>query len=74
MNDDITVRPARLDDLNDIVELRLALLREYAHAPMYERLRPDAEARARELFSSQLMALNETILLALRRGRSVKTT
>jgi GNAT superfamily N-acetyltransferase len=71
VKDDLAVRPARLDDLNDIVELRLALLREYSDAPMYERLRPDAESRARELFSSQLLAVNETILLALRRGRSV---
>src|SRR5262249_23735054 len=52
---DLAVRPARLDDLNDVVELRLALLREYSHAPMYEHLRPDAETRAQELFSSQLL-------------------
>jgi GNAT superfamily N-acetyltransferase len=63
---ELAVRPARLDDLNDIVELRLALLREYSHAPMYERLRPDVEARARELFSSQLLSPTETMLLAVR--------
>ena len=71
MTRDIAVRAAGLDDLNDIVELRLALLREYAHAPLYAQLRPDAEARARELFFSQLVAPNEAILLAERRGHVV---
>jgi GNAT superfamily N-acetyltransferase len=68
---DLTVRPARLDDLQEVVELRLALLREYSHAPMYEHLRPDAETRARELFSSQLLSPSETMLLAVRHSRIV---
>jgi len=68
---DLAVRPARLDDLKEVVELRLALLREYSHAPMYEHLRPDAETRARELFSSQLVSPNETMLLAVRRSHIV---
>lgn len=71
MIDGLAVRPARLDDLHDIVALRLALLREYADVPLYEDLRPDAERRARDLFLSQLMSPNETMLLAEQRGRVV---
>jgi GNAT superfamily N-acetyltransferase len=68
---ELAVRAARFDDLQDIVDLRLALLREYAHVPLYARLRPDAEARAHELFFSQLVAQNEVVLLAERAGRVV---
>ena len=58
------VRRATLDDLPSIVALRMALLREHAHNPIYGRLRPDADARARKLFAAQLASPNEVIFLA----------
>jgi GNAT superfamily N-acetyltransferase len=60
----LSVRPADLDDLASVVELRLALLREYADHPLYGRLRPDARARAYELYRGQLSAHNERIFVA----------
>jgi GNAT superfamily N-acetyltransferase len=66
----LAVRKARLDDLQTIVELRLALLREYGDHPMYAKLRVDAPERAHELYSTQLVAENETMFLA-ERGRAV---
>jgi ribosomal protein S18 acetylase RimI-like enzyme len=66
----LAVREARLDDLNVIVELRLALLREYGDHPMYANLRADAEARAQELFHAQLVSPYETIFVA-ERGRAI---
>ncbi|HEY9226164.1 MAG TPA: GNAT family N-acetyltransferase [Gemmatimonadaceae bacterium] len=71
MTDRLVVRAARLDDLAEIVELRLALLREYGDAPLYARLRPDVDERARELYFAQLVAPHETMLLAERRGQIV---
>jgi GNAT superfamily N-acetyltransferase len=41
------VRLATVNDLDSVVELRVALLREYADHPVYGRLRPDVERRAR---------------------------
>lgn len=58
------VRRAALADLSAIVSLRLALLREHAHNPIYARLRPDADARAAKLFAAQLQSPNEVIFLA----------
>lgn len=58
------VRPATLRDLDAIVTLRLALLREHPDHPIYGRLRPEADRRARELFAAQLRSRLETILLA----------
>lgn len=60
----LSVRPAELDDLASVVELRLALLREYSDHPLYGRLRPDARARAYELYRGQLTAPNEQIFVA----------
>lgn len=60
----LSVRPADLDDLSSVVDLRLALLREYADHPMYGRLRPDARARAYELYRGQLTAHDEQIFVA----------
>jgi GNAT superfamily N-acetyltransferase len=60
----LSVRAADLDDLASVVELRLALLREYADHPLYGRLRPDARARAYELYRGQLTAHNEQIFVA----------
>lgn len=71
MSPTLTVRAARLGDLDAIVELRLALLREYGDAPLYAPLRPDAENRARDLYFSQLVSPDETMLLAERRGNVV---
>ena len=67
MSHGISVRPARLDDLAVIVELRLALLREYRDHPLYRLLRPDATERAFELYRAQITSPFETILLAERR-------
>lgn len=71
MSDAITVRPAQVDDLTKIVELRLALLREYADDPLYRQLRPDAPTRARKLFQNQLTSPDETMFLAERCGKVV---
>jgi GNAT superfamily N-acetyltransferase len=67
----LAVRPACLDDLNAIVEMRIALLREYADHPLYANLRSDAHSRAHELFRTQLLSPNETMLLAERDGSVV---
>lgn len=58
------VRRATLDDLSAIVELRLSLLGEYRDHPMYGNLRPDAPARAHELFRAQLLSHNEAMFVA----------
>jgi ribosomal protein S18 acetylase RimI-like enzyme len=60
----ITVRRATSADLDTIVALRLALLREYDDHPIYGRLRADAEQRARPMFAAQLESPNEVIFLA----------
>jgi GNAT superfamily N-acetyltransferase len=71
VSDGLAVRAANLGDLSQVVELRLALIREYGNDPLYKRLRDDARQRARELFYSQLMSPSETMLLAERRERAV---
>jgi GNAT superfamily N-acetyltransferase len=71
MSDGLVVRPAVIDDLSDIVDLRLALLREYGNDPVYTRLRDDARERAHELYFAQLTSPHETILLAQRHRRVV---
>jgi ribosomal protein S18 acetylase RimI-like enzyme len=60
----VAVRPATERDLAAVVELRLALLHEHRTNLIYRRLRPDARARARRLFATQLRSPNEVILLA----------
>lgn len=60
----LTVRRATLDDLETVVALRLALLREYPEHPVYGRLRPDAELRAHTVFAAQLESPNEAVYLA----------
>ena len=67
-NPSLVVRHARLDDLHAIVEMRLALLREYGDHPLYANLRSDARDRALELFRAQLLSPSETMLLAERCG------
>lgn len=73
MSSALSVRHATLDDLDVVVELRLALLREYGEHPLYGRLRGDADARAHDLYASQLVASREAILLAQRGDRVVGT-
>ena len=65
------VRAATPADLDVVVELRLALLREHAGNPVYGRLREDAPKRARRLFGAQLASTGEVTLLAERDGRIV---
>ncbi|HEY5061667.1 MAG TPA: hypothetical protein VII52_09040 [Gemmatimonadaceae bacterium] len=65
----LTVRAAQPDDLDLVVELRLALLREYRAHPLYAGLRSDARHRARELYHSQLTSAFETIFLAEQGGQ-----
>lgn len=67
----ITVRRATSADLDTIVGLRLALLREYREHPIYGRLRPDAEKRARPIFATQLDSDNEVIFLAEENGGTI---
>src|SRR3954468_15633334 len=58
------VRPATPRDLDAVVALRLALLREHPDHPIYGRLRTEIDRRARDLFAAQLRTRTETILLA----------
>ena len=60
----IRVREAVPRDLDAVMELRLALLREHPDHPIYGRLRADVNPRARELFSAQLRSPTESIFLA----------
>ena len=60
----VTVRRATYRDLDAIVALRIALLREYGDHPVYGNLRSDAEVRARPLFAAQLESSAEAIFLA----------
>lgn len=66
MIDKFAVRAAQLDDLDVIVELRIALLREYHNHPFYAGLRSDATVRARELYHAQLLSEHETMFVAER--------
>jgi len=62
--DALVVRRATADDLETVVTLRLALLREYPEHPVYGRLRPDIETRAHALFAAQLESDIEVVFLA----------
>ncbi len=66
----VRVREATTDDLDAVVELRLALLRDEGSAHS-ARLRPDAPERARALFAAELASDRGVTLLALARGRAV---
>ena len=65
------VRIATLADIETVVELRIALLREHKDNTLYGRLRIDAPQRARRIFAEQLEAPNEVTFLAERGGRPV---
>jgi GNAT superfamily N-acetyltransferase len=68
----VTVRVARPSDLDAVVELRLALLREHSTHPVFGRIRDDAESRARRIFSTQLRNTStEVIFLAERDGEAI---
>ena len=60
----VQVRPATPADLSLVIDLRMALLHEHRHNPIYARLRPDATERARRMFAAQLASPNERIFLA----------
>jgi aminoglycoside 6'-N-acetyltransferase I len=60
----IRVRQAVPRDLDAVIGLRMALLREHPDHPVYGRLRGDVDRRARELFSNQLRSSMESIFLA----------
>lgn len=64
MSHGVRVRRADVRDLPRIVELRLALLDEHSDNPLYGRLRPDAEARAFDLYASQLASHHEAMFVA----------
>lgn len=59
-----SVRLAAPRDLDAVMQLRLALLREYPDHPIYGRLRVDVSRRARDLFAAQLRSASEAIFLA----------
>lgn len=60
----VSIRPATAADLDTVVALRLALLREHGGNEIYRRLRADAADRANELFATQLASRSEVTLLA----------
>ncbi len=62
----VHVREAGPLDLDDVVALRLALLRDDAATPGRRPLHPDAERRARVLYAKQLRSPREVTLLAER--------
>ena len=64
----LRIREGTLADLETVVVLRLALLREHAANRIYSRLRPDAPQRARRLFAAQLASPQEVTFLAERGG------
>ena len=58
------VREATPRDLDAVIALRLALLREHPQHPIYGRVRDDVSDRARGLFATQLRSTMEVIFLA----------
>jgi ribosomal protein S18 acetylase RimI-like enzyme len=64
----ISVRRATADDLETVVALRLALLREECQSPGYGRVRPGVARRARQLYRAQLESPAEVTLLAEQDG------
>jgi GNAT superfamily N-acetyltransferase len=60
-----------LADLDTVVALRLALLREYQDHPVYGRMRRDAETVAHDVFARQLESSHESSFLAVLDGTPV---
>jgi GNAT superfamily N-acetyltransferase len=67
----VTVREATVGDLDAVVAMRLALIREQPDHPIYGRLREDAERRARTFFTEQLQSPTEAMFLAEEGGAPV---
>ena len=67
----VSVRRATPGDLDAVVALRLALLREYREHPVYGRIRRDAEDVAHDVFARQLAAEHETTFVAESDGKPV---
>jgi ribosomal protein S18 acetylase RimI-like enzyme len=67
----VIVRRATANDLETVVALRIALLREYSEHPVYGRLRANAEDLARPVFHAQLDSGNEVTFLAEIDGAAV---
>ena len=67
----VLVREATPRDLDAVVALRTALLREQPDHPIYGRLRPDLDHRARGLFAAQLRSTMEAIFLGELDGQIV---
>jgi len=67
----VSVRAATLADLDSVLALRLALLREHGTNHISRRLRADAPGRGRRLFGSQLASAHEVTYLAEHDGRVV---
>lgn len=68
---ELRVREATTRDLDAVVSLRLALLREHPDHPIYGRLRAEVSDRARELFATQLRSPMEAMFLAERSGEAI---
>jgi GNAT superfamily N-acetyltransferase len=60
----VVVRAAAAADLDTVVALRMALLREYDGHPVYGRLHDDADARAPDLCSLQLASARDAFFIA----------
>jgi GNAT superfamily N-acetyltransferase len=58
------VRAASAGDLDTVVALRMALLREYDGHPVYGRLHDEADARAPGLCSQQLASARDAFFIA----------
>jgi len=67
----VLVRQATITDLDTVISLRLALVREHSNNPVYRRMRSDAPQRARALYTAQLRSEHEAIFLALRASVAV---
>ncbi|MCC6930913.1 MAG: GNAT family N-acetyltransferase [Gemmatimonadaceae bacterium] len=61
----VVIRAATPADLDAVVSLRLALLREEARNPLFARARRDLPSRVADLTALQLSATGEVTLLAL---------
>jgi len=64
----VVVRPATIRDLDDVVALRLALLKEEGRNPFFADPHPDAPRRAHRLTSTELLAPGQVFFLAIRNG------
>ena len=60
-----------MSDLNEVVRLRIALLREHSDNMVYGRLREDAAERAVEVFGAQLRLEDQVTFLAERGSTAI---